>query len=161
MLQWFLAFCDRVSFANRSYHSCSNQSAILYLCSSSGSPLIGRRYTTQRPREVTRAGIRGHSYAVSKINPGEGAVMNLGQGKIAVRKGNDGKPHAVSASCTHKGCIVTWNNADRTWDCPRQANHDLTRLAGPKPKIPSGLSKGPLRTPVVNLSLRTNAAAIA
>ena len=44
--------------------------------------------------------------------------MNLGQGKIAVWKDNDGVPHAVSASCTHKGCIVTWNNAERTWDCP-------------------------------------------
>ena len=30
--------------------------------------------------------------------------MNLGQGKIAVWKGDDGTPHAVSASCTHKGC---------------------------------------------------------
>jgi hypothetical protein len=37
--------------------------------------------------------------------------MNLGRGKIAVWKGYDGTPHAVSASCTHKGCIVTWNNA--------------------------------------------------
>jgi hypothetical protein len=45
-------------------------------------------------------------------------VMNLGQGKIAVWKGNDGIPHAVSASCTHKGCTVTWNSAERTWDCP-------------------------------------------
>ena len=52
------------------------------------------------------------------IEPGGGAVMNLGQGKIAVWKEDDGTPHAVSASCTHKGCIVTWNNADRTWDCP-------------------------------------------
>ena len=44
--------------------------------------------------------------------------MNLGQGQIAVWKGQDGVPHAVSASCTHKGCTVTWNNAERTWDCP-------------------------------------------
>ncbi len=26
--------------------------------------------------------------------------------------------HAVSAVCTHMGCIVGWNETDRTWDCP-------------------------------------------
>ena len=29
-----------------------------------------------------------------------------------------GKRHAVSARCTHLGCIVSWNGAERTWDCP-------------------------------------------
>ena len=57
-------------------------------------------------------------HSLDDITPGSGAVMNLGQGKIAVWKDKHGCPHAVSASCTHKGCIVTWNNAERTWDCP-------------------------------------------
>jgi Rieske Fe-S protein len=57
-------------------------------------------------------------HGVDDIAPGSGAVMNLGQDQIAVWKADDGVPHALSASCTHKGCIVTWNNADRTWDCP-------------------------------------------
>jgi nitrite reductase/ring-hydroxylating ferredoxin subunit len=57
-------------------------------------------------------------HSLDEIEPGGGAVMNLGRGKIAVWKGDDGRPHAVSASCTHEGCTVTWNNADRTWDCP-------------------------------------------
>jgi Rieske Fe-S protein len=26
--------------------------------------------------------------------------------------------HSVSARCTHLGCIVSWNNAERSWDCP-------------------------------------------
>jgi glycine/D-amino acid oxidase-like deaminating enzyme/nitrite reductase/ring-hydroxylating ferredoxin subunit len=57
-------------------------------------------------------------HSLDDIEPGGGAVMNLGRGRIAVWKGADGIPHAISASCTHKGCTVTWNNADRTWDCP-------------------------------------------
>jgi Rieske Fe-S protein len=35
-----------------------------------------------------------------------------------VWKEQDGTLHAFSAACTHKGCTLTWNNADRTWDCP-------------------------------------------
>jgi Rieske Fe-S protein len=26
--------------------------------------------------------------------------------------------HAVSARCTHLGCDVHWNPAERSWDCP-------------------------------------------
>jgi nitrite reductase/ring-hydroxylating ferredoxin subunit len=44
-------------------------------------------------------------------------VITVGKEKIAVWKDDDGSAHAVSATCTHKGCTVTWNNADRTWDC--------------------------------------------
>src|SRR4029453_14536922 len=57
-------------------------------------------------------------HSLDEIEAGGGAVMNLGRGKIAVGKGGDGKPHAVSALCTREGCIVAVNNADRTWHCP-------------------------------------------
>ena len=55
---------------------------------------------------------------VAQIAPGEGGVIVRGDEKIAVWRDDNGHLHALSASCTHKGCTVTWNNADRTWDCP-------------------------------------------
>ena len=71
------------------------------------------------PRKFNKGGdSQSIVHSLDDIEPGGGAVMNLGRGKIAIWKGDDGTPHAVSASCTHKGCTVTWNNADRTWDCP-------------------------------------------
>jgi len=71
------------------------------------------------PRKFNKGGdSQSLVHSLDDIEPGGGAVMNLGQGKIAVWKEDDGTPHAISASCTHKGCTVTWNNADRTWDCP-------------------------------------------
>jgi len=26
--------------------------------------------------------------------------------------------HALSPLCTHLGCHVNWNSAERSWDCP-------------------------------------------
>ena len=56
--------------------------------------------------------------SVEQIRPGQGGVIKRGKQKIAVWKSAEAKPHAVSASCTHMGCTVTWNNAEQTWDCP-------------------------------------------
>lgn len=52
------------------------------------------------------------------IAPGEGGVVEIGGKEVAAWRDATGKLHTVSATCTHKGCTVTWNNADRTWDCP-------------------------------------------
>ena len=52
------------------------------------------------------------------IGPGEGGVITRGDEQIAVWRDDSGVLHGVSAACTHMGCSVTWNNADRTWDCP-------------------------------------------
>lgn len=55
---------------------------------------------------------------LDQIRPGQGGVIKRGKEKLAVFRSLDGEPYAVSASCTHLGCTVTWNNAARTWDCP-------------------------------------------
>jgi glycine/D-amino acid oxidase-like deaminating enzyme/nitrite reductase/ring-hydroxylating ferredoxin subunit len=56
--------------------------------------------------------------SVDEIPRGQGGVVQRGKGKLAVYKATNGRVRALSASCTHAGCIVTWNNADLTWDCP-------------------------------------------
>lgn len=52
------------------------------------------------------------------LKPGEGAVLGSGLGKKAVHRDQGGSLHAVSARCTHLGCIVEWNGPEATWDCP-------------------------------------------
>jgi len=51
------------------------------------------------------------------IAPGSGAVVRRGARKIAVYRDPAGERHEISAVCTHLGCIVTWNDAEHTWDC--------------------------------------------
>jgi len=53
-----------------------------------------------------------------EIEPGEGAVVSHGGEKLAVRREASGEVVALSAICTHMGCVVDWNGIDRTWDCP-------------------------------------------
>ena len=53
-----------------------------------------------------------------EIEPGSGAVVRRGATKIAVFRDDAGVIHERSAVCTHLYCIVNWNSAERTWDCP-------------------------------------------
>ena len=55
---------------------------------------------------------------VAALQPGEGTVIDSGGEKLAVSRGDDGALTAVSAVCTHLRCIVRWNAAERSWDCP-------------------------------------------
>ncbi|WP_200307753.1 FAD-dependent oxidoreductase [Streptomyces adelaidensis] len=55
---------------------------------------------------------------VDTIAPGDGAVVRVGGHHCAVHRDDDGALHAVSARCTHLGCLVAFNRAERTWECP-------------------------------------------
>jgi glycine/D-amino acid oxidase-like deaminating enzyme/nitrite reductase/ring-hydroxylating ferredoxin subunit len=65
---------------------------------------------------------------------GAGAVFEISGEKVAVHRDEHGALHAVSAVCTHLRCIVAWNDAERTWDCPCHGSRfdvDGTVLQGP------------------------------
>jgi glycine/D-amino acid oxidase-like deaminating enzyme/nitrite reductase/ring-hydroxylating ferredoxin subunit len=62
-------------------------------------------------RVVKRAG-------VDSIRPGEGRIVGTGLSQRAVYRDEQGELHALSARCTHLGCIVNWNSGEGTWDCP-------------------------------------------
>ena len=53
-----------------------------------------------------------------ELGPGEGTVTSSGLQKVALYRDDRGALHRLSARCTHLGCIVRWNDGDRTWDCP-------------------------------------------
>lgn len=52
------------------------------------------------------------------ISVGEGALVQVGSRKVAVYRDDEGMLHALSSVCTHMKCIVDWNPAEKTWDCP-------------------------------------------
>jgi nitrite reductase/ring-hydroxylating ferredoxin subunit len=52
------------------------------------------------------------------IRRGKGAIVDVKGRKVAAYRDEDGKVTCCSPVCTHLGCIVAWNEAERTWDCP-------------------------------------------
>jgi glycine/D-amino acid oxidase-like deaminating enzyme/nitrite reductase/ring-hydroxylating ferredoxin subunit len=49
---------------------------------------------------------------------GEGKLVRVRGRRSAVYRDEAGAVHAVSPVCTHLGCTVRWNAAERSWDCP-------------------------------------------
>ena len=60
----------------------------------------------------------GEVESAAALAPGEGAIVREGVHKLAVYRDEAGALHARSATCTHLGCVVHWNSAERSWDCP-------------------------------------------
>lgn len=55
----------------------------------------------------------------SQLAAGAGGVLRLDSGRrVAAARDLDGTLHVLSPRCTHMGCLVKFNDADRTWDCP-------------------------------------------
>ena len=71
---------------------------------------------------------------VDRLAPGEGTIARVGAKQFAAYRDDDGELHVLSARCTHLGCIVGWNPADRAWECPCHGSRfaaDGTLVQGP------------------------------
>lgn len=78
-----------------------------------------------------------HVASVDEIPPGTGAVVRVNGRRCAVHRSQDGTLRAVSARCTHLGCLVSFNEAETTWECPCHGSRFATDgavLQGPATK---------------------------
>ena len=56
--------------------------------------------------------------SVAEVPPGEARVVGSRRDKTGVFRDDAGGVHAVSLRCTHLGCLLRFNSAERSWDCP-------------------------------------------
>jgi glycine/D-amino acid oxidase-like deaminating enzyme/nitrite reductase/ring-hydroxylating ferredoxin subunit len=56
--------------------------------------------------------------ALAELPPGEGQVITWRGERLAVFRDDAGTLSALSPVCTHLGCLVHWNTAEKSWDCP-------------------------------------------
>ena len=61
---------------------------------------------------------RPEADSVKALKSGDGMIIGSRGKKRAVYRDENGKLHERSPVCTHMGCLVRWNPAELTWDCP-------------------------------------------
>ncbi len=53
-----------------------------------------------------------------EIQNDSGSIIEINNEKIGIYKNPNGQIYAVKPICTHLGCLLSWNDVDKTWDCP-------------------------------------------
>ncbi len=89
--------------------------------------------------------------SLREVPAGEGRVLRMGRRRVAAHRDARGRIQLCSAICTHLQCVVGWNSAEQTWDCPCHGSRfhpDGRVISGPaeEPLTPLSPSTGrPLR----------------
>ncbi len=90
--------------------------------------------------------------SLREIAAGDGRIIRVGKRKVAAHRDARGRMLLCSAICTHLQCVVGWNSAEQTWDCPCHGSRfhpDGRVISGPaeEPLTPLSPSTGrPLRS---------------
>ena len=93
---------------------------------------------------------------VADLPAGGGQVVEYKGERLAVYREPTGALRALSAVCTHLGCLVGWNNAEQSWDCPCHGSRyapDGAVINGPAVKA---LERRDLATLLAEESARAN-----
>jgi glucose/arabinose dehydrogenase/nitrite reductase/ring-hydroxylating ferredoxin subunit len=70
------------------------------------------------PINLAKGHLEPPKKTVDSLNADEGAIVELDGKKVAAYKTKDNDLITLSPVCTHRGCVVDWNELDKTWDCP-------------------------------------------
>lgn len=69
-------------------------------------------------KEIVSGKIAPDTKGYSDIALGEGALVTIQGERRGIYKDLEGKLYEINPTCTHMGCTVNWNEAEKTWDCP-------------------------------------------
>ena len=62
--------------------------------------------------------LRSAEMNFDEIANNSGSIIEVNNEKVGIYKNPEGKIYAVKPICTHLGCLLSWNDVDKTWDCP-------------------------------------------
>ncbi|MFD2630229.1 FAD-dependent oxidoreductase [Oceanobacillus kapialis] len=91
--------------------------------------------------DVAKELVKGKAHRVNlsadDLAPDEGSIVLHDGKKAGAYRDKTGELHIVKPTCTHMGCDVEWNDAERTWDCPchgSRFSHTGSVMEGPAVK---------------------------
>lgn len=80
----------------------------------------------------------------AEVAVGEGRILRRGTRRSGVYRDETGHLHAVSLRCTHLGCLLRFNSAEHSWDCP---------CHGSRFAVDGGVLEGPAVRPLDTVDL--------
>lgn len=78
--------------------------------------------------------LRKNDENLANVKKDEGKIIKIDNEKVGVYKDKEGNIYAIKPYCTHLGCELSWNNLDKTWDCPchgSRFNYEGKNIYGP------------------------------
>jgi len=85
-------------------------------------PVKGARGVLEESLSVAKALLQDYAARphaeLASIAPGTGAVVRIDGERLAAFRDATGALAVLSPVCTHLKCIVHWNAAEQSWDCP-------------------------------------------
>ncbi|HET9652250.1 MAG TPA: FAD-dependent oxidoreductase [Usitatibacter sp.] len=81
---------------------------------------------------------------IEEVPPGEGRIVEIDGKRCALYRAENDTAVCVSPICTHLKCMVHWNNAEKSWDCP---------CHGSRFAIDGSVIEGPAARPLERIAL--------
>lgn len=77
-----------------------------------------KNMVSQTAKSLVYERMKEENIELEDIQNNSGGMIDRGGQKVGIYKDGNGKVFAVKPVCTHLGCMLSWNDADKTWDCP-------------------------------------------
>ncbi|MFA4960492.1 MAG: FAD-dependent oxidoreductase [Candidatus Pacearchaeota archaeon] len=83
-------------------------------------PIVSAKTFLKQNLNVAERYFRGKVLSGEKklLSMGEGVVVEKNGEKVAAYKNENGDLTFLEPYCPHMGCILNWNSAEKSWDCP-------------------------------------------
>jgi Rieske Fe-S protein len=97
-------------------------------------PLDYVRENADYPYYLMRDRLLRKTVDLNALGPGDGGLVRVDGRVVAASRDAAGPVTLLAPECTHLGCLVQWNVADSTWDCPchgSRFDREGAVLAGP------------------------------